>query len=135
MTETTRIDLFVEVEKERKTRNNQLFKSTTYKKPTWITYEGFGVVEYESNKFVCIKYEDNTIVHDWQIEDILHEYPNVQWELYEDNFHQSEIEIKKFDSFKEAVRFVFDLNKEDLIFLRTVKTITKIEKFEDVVEL
>lgn len=137
MKETTRIDLFVEVGKDRKTRDNQLFKLTTSKKQSWITAcVGFGIVEYESNKFAGIKYnEDRTIVYDWQMEDMLDEYPNVQWESYEDNFHQSEIEIKKFDSLKEAVKFIFDLNKEDKIFLRTVKTIIKTEIFEDVVEL
>ena len=138
MKETVRIDLFVEVGKDRKTRENQLFKSTAYNKPTWITYEGFGIVEYESNKFACIKYDErsNTIVYEWQMEHMLEEYPNIEWSSYEeDGFHQSEIEIKEFDSFKEAVRFIFDLNKEDQIFLRTVKTVTKTEVNEDIVEL
>lgn len=136
MKKSTRVDVFVEVEKDRKTRENELFQLTTLNKQAYVTYSGFGIVEYDANKFACIKYNDNnTIVYDWQMEDLLNEYPNIKWTTYEENVDKSEIEIKEFTSFKEALRFLFDLNKEDLIFLRTVKTIIKTEMFEDVVEL
>ena len=121
-------------------KNYELFECLTKnKRKIWFSSSDMaenGIVQYEPGKFVSLQYDfENLLIYDWQVEDILEEYPDVKWKEYEENVQESEITFKTFDSFREAIRFFFGFKEKDKLSLRKIKTVTTIETIVDIEEI